>query len=203
MIIFDFDGVISDSLLVCQNACQWAATNQQPNVIVASNPFQDLNPVTFENLAGVLGLDEEPFVADVIEYVTVNSKQADIFAGMANSIQDLAKHYDLYIVSASHSCVVREKLKRYQLSQHFNAILGGDHAGSKTVKIGNLQREHNKTAVMVGDSISDIDAANTNGAYSIAVTWGWQSESRLRQSSPSYVATNPNQLVSVISNLLR
>ena len=44
---------------------------------------------------------------------------------------------------------------------------------------------------MVGDSISDIEAARAGGINSIAVSWGWQSRSLLQNHDPDMLFDTP------------
>lgn len=53
-------------------------------------------------------------------------------------------------------------------------------------------------AVMVGDTIYDIDMANSIGMDSIAVTYGMHDESLLAGSSPSHLINNIGELLSLV-----
>ena len=44
---------------------------------------------------------------------------------------------------------------------------------------------------MVGDSISDIEAARAGGVNSIAVSWGWQSGELLQNHNPDKLFNAP------------
>jgi phosphoglycolate phosphatase-like HAD superfamily hydrolase len=37
---------------------------------------------------------------------------------------------------------------------------------------------------LIGDTVSDIDAARAAGAHALAVTWGWQSKAVLARRAP-------------------
>ena len=47
------------------------------------------------------------------------------------------------------------------------------------------------------DETRDIDAANKNDVKSVAVTWGYNSETTLLQFQPSFVAKNPEDLLTI------
>lgn len=47
------------------------------------------------------------------------------------------------------------------------------------------------------DETRDIDAANKNDVKSVAVTWGYNSEKTLLQFQPSFVAKNPENLLTI------
>ncbi|CAN5246119.1 HAD family hydrolase [soil metagenome] len=56
----------------------------------------------------------------------------------------------------------------------------------------------NKTKTFyIGDETRDIDAAKQNGIYSIAVTWGFNSEKILSQHNPHYIARQPADILKI------
>lgn len=201
MVIFDFDGVICDSLKLCRDACQFAAKQQNASVILEPNPFRYLNPVTFEAVAQELGLNEKAFSLDVASYLLEYGEQAPFFYGISAAIKRIATNHKLFIVSASHSDVIRKQLQRHQLLTSFDGILGGDIGGSKKEKIQHLQTTFQTKAIMVGDSISDIKAANDSDALSLAVTWGWQPQGYLEKQKPTLVVHQTHELAPAISSL--
>ncbi|GEA59128.1 HAD family hydrolase [Vibrio comitans] len=200
MVIFDFDGVICDSLGLCRDACQSAVSQQDASVILESNPFRYLDPVTFEAVAIELGLDAEVFSESVASYLYQNGEQAQFFYGIDSAIQDLAAEHKLFIISASHSDVINKQLTRYDLKSYFHTVLGGDVKGSKQEKIIKLKEAYQEQAIMIGDSVSDIKAAHESDALSIAVTWGWQPQGYLEKQNPTIIAHQANELISAISS---
>lgn len=50
----------------------------------------------------------------------------------------------------------------------------------------------------IGDETRDIEAAHEAGIKSIAITWGYNSESILKSFSPDYLISKPDELVEVI-----
>ncbi|CDT09267.1 HAD family hydrolase [Vibrio coralliirubri] len=201
MIVFDFDGVICDSLEMCRNACQYAVGKQHSPILIETNPFRYLDPVTFETLAAELGLDEIQFANDIGEFVSNNSSDTAFFYGIEKVIQQLSKEHSLYIVSASNSEAVYLQLVSHGLANYFKGILGGDKPGSKSDKINELKRIHSKPVIMIGDCISDIKAAHDSNSQSIAVTWGWQSQSFLEKANPTAIAHSVSTLTSIVKQL--
>ncbi len=201
MIIFDFDGVISDSLAVCRGACQRAAKQQNSPLILETNPFRHLNPLTFEALAAELGLNASRFAQDVAHYMHDQANHIPFFGGIKTAVATLSRQYRLFIVSASHSETIRIQLQRHGMTEHFEAILGGNIPGSKTDKIAELQRTWQLRAIVVGDSASDIMAARACGALSIAVSWGWQSQYCLQAQQPTTLIHAPGDLPFTVSSM--
>ncbi|MGR5502581.1 HAD family hydrolase [Vibrio sp. DNB22_10_4] len=201
MVIFDFDGVICDSLKLCRDACQFAAKQQNSLVILETNPFRYLDPVTFEAVAQELGLNEKTFSRDVASYLYEYGEQAPFFFGISQAIETIAASHKLFIVSASHSDVIRKQLQRHKLLSSFDGILGGDIDGSKKEKIQQLQTTCKTKAIMLGDSISDIKAANESDALSIAVTWGWQPQGYIEKQNPTLVVHHTYDIAKAVISL--
>jgi phosphoglycolate phosphatase-like HAD superfamily hydrolase len=53
--------------------------------------------------------------------------------------------------------------------------------------------------VMIGDAVSDILMARKTGARTIAVSWGFQSEKRLKQADPDALARKPEDLPEILT----
>lgn len=57
--IFDFDGVIADSLSLCLQACEYAASQYGCQLRLERDCWEFLDEVTFEAMARSLGFEDE------------------------------------------------------------------------------------------------------------------------------------------------
>jgi phosphoglycolate phosphatase len=64
----------------------------------------------------------------------------------------------------------------------------------KIIRAYNIDKSH---AYYVGDETRDIDAAKDNHIYSVAVTWGFNSEAALLQHHPDFIVSTPNDFLSL------
>lgn len=196
MIIFDFDGVLADSLQSCLAACNAAAQAQGAEWEFCEDAFASLDPLTFEALAERHDLDPERFAKCVAETVSSSPKHAIVFPGIDQALSELAKSHRLAVVSASHASVIRSVLSASGADRHMTQIIGGDTQGTKAEKIARLVAGlTSEPHVMVGDAVSDLVAARDAGVRAIAVTWGWQSASRLAAQDPDAIVETPQDLV--------
>lgn len=203
MIIFDYDGVLADSLTTCLAACTKAANAQGLDLNLTRDSFATLDPVTFEALAERHSLEPGQFAQDVTQAVSSSAQQSPIFDGIAQSLTTLAKDHDLCVVSASHSGVIRTVLATQGLDLLMSRIIGGETPGQKSAKIsGLIAPRSDGPHIMVGDASSDIQAARTAGILAIAVTWGWQTPDHLMSFAPDAVAETPAVLSQVCLKLL-
>jgi phosphoglycolate phosphatase len=71
---------------------------------------------------------------------------------------------------------------------------------SRTLKkILDLKNLNPNRVYFIGDETRDIEAAHKAGVKSVAVTWGYNSESALGQLNPDYVISDPKMLVGLVS----
>lgn len=203
MIIFDFDGVLADSLQVCLTACNNAARNQGADLTFATDAFATLNPVTFEALAEHHGLDPSPFARDVAAAVSASPVRSAIFDGIDTALFELARLNRLAVVSASDASVIRAVLAPSGLDRLMDPVIGGDTPGTKAEKISKLVAESlSAPHVMVGDAASDILAARAAGIAAISVTWGWQTPAHLAAHNPDAIVETPQDLVRTCRSVL-
>jgi len=199
MILFDFDGVISDSRDVCVAACQAAAREQDSDVPVPDEVFSDLDPLTFEALAARLSLNPEAFAASVAGHVSRHADKCGPFDGIPEMIAAISERNELAVISASHSRVIRSFLERHGLIDKFAQVIGGDTPGNKAQKIAALTKAAGGSGHMfVGDAVSDMQAGRAAGLPVVAVTWGWQPRARLEAEHPDHIVTSPQELGAVI-----
>lgn len=204
MFIFDFDGVIADSLACYQKACQAAAAMQNSSIQLPSNPFTNLSIVTFEALAESHQLDPKRFSSDVTEHIKTNQLLPPLFDDMAHTLEVLAQSQAIFILSATHTSVLQSICRHHHIAQYISGMIGGDISGSKGEKITQLLKPkaaHGETVIMVGDSVSDIDAAHAANIPAVGVTWGWQSADKLRSHGADHMVDTPNQLLELLIQL--
>lgn len=94
-------------------------------------------------------------------------------------------------------------LKRNNISE-IHTIYGDVSLSGKTKKIDEVIKalQKNKKAVLyIGDEVRDIEAANQAHIVSVAVSWGLNSVSRLRQAKPAYIATAPQDILTIINKI--
>ena len=109
--------------------------------------------------------------------------------------------YFLAVVSSDFPDTLLPEVKDWGLEDVFNKIVTGVDDKLETVqKIIQDNNLNLQNTFFVGDSNHEIDVAKKVGIKSVAVTWGFTSERKLRDGNPDYVAHNPLELTSVIFN---
>ncbi|MBI5126434.1 MAG: HAD family hydrolase [Candidatus Taylorbacteria bacterium] len=109
------------------------------------------------------------------------------------------KGYFLTVVSSDFPETLLPEVKGYGLENVFSKIV--TDANDKLEPVQTIIKENNlhlEDTFFVGDSNHEIDVAKQVGIKSVAVTWGFTSEQKLRSRNPDYVAHTPGELENVI-----
>ena len=123
-----------------------------------------------------------------------------LFNGLGQVLRKLAESHVLAVVTGNTQGNVRTFLKEYGLEECFRAVYGVDMPGSKAQKILMAKSQfaaEAETVFMVGDSLSDIQAARAAGVKSIVVSWGHQGLSKLVGAGPDAIVHYPKELIEI------
>lgn len=202
MLLFDFDGVIADSLEIYANICAQAARKLGYHGPLSKTPFAELDHISFEALAQQLGLCPGTFTSEACRLFDQRHAVAPLFDGMAETVTLLAKEHPLGILSASPAGFIERCLRKHGLDGAFSLVLTRDDTGTKAQKIAAVQHEGRHIPLaLIGDGVSDIRAATDTGLLPVGVSWGWQSPDRLLQAGAGFVAKSPAELRTILSRL--
>jgi len=108
-------------------------------------------------------------------------------------------------VATSKPAVYAERIVEHcGFARHFRGVYGPELDGrfdNKTELLGHLLTTEGlgaEGAIMVGDRAVDINAAKTNGMWSIGVLWGYGSQRELRDAEPNKLCATPSEVASCI-----
>jgi phosphoglycolate phosphatase len=107
--------------------------------------------------------------------------------------------YFLAVVSSDFPETLLPEVKEYGLENVFKEVI--TDANDKLEPVQKIIKENNlnlKDTFFVGDSNHEIDVSKEAGIKSVAVTWGFTSERKLRARNPDYIITDPKELGKVI-----
>ena len=204
LILFDFDGVLADTLgdllQFGQEACDELG-------IVHTATQDDLNSLeimSFATYGRQLGVPEnlvDEFVSRCMTKFVQKPNPPKIFDGMTQVVEQLSALHTIGIVTGNATLAVENFLIENGIRKCISVIFALDQPGSKSEKI--LKAINQLSADMedvyyVGDSVSDIHAARVVFVKSIAVSWGHQSVGKLVNAEPGYIVHSPLELLKVI-----
>ena len=206
ILIFDFDGVLADSLApmlsyagqICQEL-GYPCTPTQKDLEI-------LDRMEFSEYGRQLGIPEEKietFVTRNFELFSRREEPLAITPGIESVIRELSQIAILVVITGNSCRVVGKFLDTYGLQEEFQTVLGAEDDGSrveKILEIISLIGESNGEVYMIGDAVSDIRAAREAGIKSIAIGWGHQSKEKLLTENPDFLVDQPEDLLTLFSD---
>ena len=206
LVIFDYDGVLADTLADLiqfgQEACDQLGVKHHVTKADLSN-LEVMSFATYGQACEVPQQLVDEFVQICLQCFAEKQSPPAIFPGLSDVIKRLALQNTLAIVTTNSTQNVVAFLSAYGLAQCVEAVYGVDMPGSKSQKITLARKQFladakSTSAFMIGDSLSDMRAAKAAETASIAVTWGHQSLEHLLRGAPGYVVNAPHELVKII-----
>jgi phosphoglycolate phosphatase len=208
LIIFDYDGVLADTLDDLLQFGQEACSKLGVKHFVTKDDLNNLEVMSFASFGQACEVPEQlidEFVEICLNFFAEKKSPPAIFTGLGDVIRYLSVNHMIAIVTTNSSQNVNAFLVKHGLDSFIHAVYGVDSPGSKAQKISiawdRLSADtKNESVFMVGDSLSDIYAAKEASATSIAVTWGHQNLEYLLRGNPDHVVTYPQDLIEVIEH---
>jgi len=197
VIMFDFDGVVADSFEVFYAEFTAATralgfeklSNREALLdLFDGNMFTSLVKMGFP-IHKLKGLSEEfkPKIAAA-------NTRVKPFEGMPELLAELAAAHPTYVITSNQTVAIERFLADHKIA-NIHDVLGADKEPSKVKKIRAVLKNHKGcTPWYIGDTRGDMLEGNHAGAITVAVTWGWHPEERLRVGKPGRVVHTPAEL---------
>lgn len=204
LIIFDYDGVLADTLDDLIRFGQEACNQLGVKHLVTKDDLSNLEVMSFATYGRACEVPEyliDEFVKISLRLFAEKESPPAIFDGLSEVISYLSSKHKIAIVTTNSSQNVHAFLNKHGLDSLVDAVYGVDTPGSKAQKISLARErfvENGEAVFMIGDALSDVRAAKEAGVTSIAVTWGHQSLETLLRGDPDYVLNHPSELIQLI-----
>jgi phosphoglycolate phosphatase len=207
LVLFDFDGVLADTLEDMLRFAQEVCNELGVKHTVVQTDLTELEVMSFETFGRACEtpkdlLDE--FVWRCMGKFAEKKTPPEIFDGLGDVVRKMAESHSLAVVTGNTVGNVRAFLEEHGLEGCICAVYGVDMPGSKVEKILMAKSQYaveGEAVFMVGDSVSDIRVAREAGVKSIAVSWGHQSVGRLVRAVPNHVIRLPEELIEITKNV--
>ena len=203
LILFDFDGVLADTLDDMLNFAQEVCIELGVNRIPTPADLDTLETMSFVEYGRQLGVPPalaNEFANRCLKRFIERSQPPKIFMGMAQVVGKLSAHHTIAIVTGNTTRAVENFLIENDIRQCISAIFAVDQPGSKVYKILKAKNQlatAKDNVYYVGDAVSDIHAARQASVKSVAVGWGHQSLSKLAKAEPDHVVHSPQEIIAV------
>jgi HAD superfamily hydrolase (TIGR01549 family) len=204
LILFDFDGVLADTLGDLLQFGQESCDALGIKHVATTEDLDSLEIMSFATYGRQLEVPEhmvDEFVRRCLAKFGKKKSAPDIFKGLDEVVRKLSASNTIGIITGNSSKNVKSFLVKHRLEGYVRAIFGVDSPGSKAEKISLAQSQftaQGDAVFMVGDSASDVHAAREAAVKSIGVTWGHQSTETLIRAKPDFIVHLPQELLEVI-----
>lgn len=187
-IIFDQDGVISDSYDLALE------------VYRLSRPT--MTPERFErlwdgNITKAVYKDKEVNKIDFFKEIDKRYKKLGIKPGVKEGIKAMCKKFQLFIISSSSEATIKNYLSKHSIINCFSEIYGYETHPLKDEKFKMLFNKYNlkpSEVVFVTDTAGDVYEAKNVNIKNIIGILGFQSYNSLNKSKPSIIVNNFKEL---------
>ncbi len=207
-VLFDLDGTLTNSLPLIRRTYKkvfadmglsWEETNISHLV---SLPLREIG----RRFAGE-HKEQEFFDRYQHFYRQEHDEYIHLFPGTEDMLHKLKAHYKLGIVTSKSRIGTEMTVEFLNLEQWFSPIITADDVKNHkphpepVIKALDTLKVEPGQAVYIGDSPLDIQAGNSAGVSTIAVSWGMVEKAVLIKHVPNHVASTREKLLSIITQL--
>lgn len=200
ILIFDFDGVISDSLVMQIDTVNSFAEKYNYQKIKSPNQYRRY---TMQEIIEKIKIpkDKSEEIAQLIKKTSANNySKVRLFPGIKNVLVDLAKNYNLYILSSNGKKAINIFLKKEKMTNVFKDVYSTNGLFDKHIVLDQIISKYKfdkNNIAYIGDECRDIEAAKKSKIKTIAVCWGYDSGKKLKSLKPDMVCSKIEKLTRV------
>lgn len=199
LFLFDFDGVLVDSLGLYEKSVNVCLERIGMPPIASREEFLDLFEENFYGAIAKRGVDVGEFMlAFKAVTPTLDYSVTRPFSDLIPVLAELKKRHGLVIISSNSSFAIRLMLAKFGFDPYFDDILGADFNFSKIEKILYAKGHYGTNGghtFYVCDTAGDVREAREAGVKTVAVTWGWHPRERLERAGPDAFIEKPEDLL--------
>ncbi|MCC6143932.1 MAG: HAD hydrolase-like protein [Candidatus Hydrogenedentes bacterium] len=198
VLMFDFDGVVADSLDIFHEefaaACALLGFDRLGSrdsllKLFETNAFVALVKAGFPiRRLKRLGREFAPRIQAANEKVQP-------FHGMPAILNELARRHTVYVITSNVTEAITAFLDRHEVTG-IRDVIGADKERSKVKKIRRVVRQHRGARPFyIGDTKGDMLEAKAARVLAVAVGWGWHSVDLLKEGEPDFIVQSPPDLL--------
>ncbi len=202
-IIFDWDGVIADSLSNHFKIYRGVEKTLGRKMLPKEDDG-DFFTADWRNIFREYELNDKKLMKRISEHYLIESRQihekTKQFKGIVKVVKELSRNFKLGLVSNNYRELFEPKMQEWGIQGCFAAIVDGHHGTLKPdpgqiiecMKIMNVKPEE---TIYVGDMEGDVVAGkNAKVKIVVAVTYGWHSHKKLKLAKPDVLVKKPEEL---------
>lgn len=209
-IIFDLDGTLVDSDVGIINSLKYAMQHLQLDPDGYGDLTQYIGPPLFDTFSESFGLGPERGNEALIKYreyyVEKGIFEASLYPGVAEMLAELRNdRRSIFLGTSKAVDYARQVLECFNIASYFTFVGGasmdGERRGKAQVLRHVLQENPDiaKDAIMVGDTVYDVEGAHEVGLDTAVLLHGYSSRWKLEKAGAKYffddIATLKNWLL--------
>jgi phosphoglycolate phosphatase len=199
LFLFDFDGVLVDSLDVYEKTVTDCLIKINQPLTRGREEFLELFDGNFYESLVKKGVDLDAFMKASVDILAqVNFKDIKPMDTVVPVVRELHKNHCLIVISSNESSSIKEALELFHYDGYFREILGSDFMLSKKEKILYAIKKYlaaPKDIYYIGDTTGDIKEGKQAGVKTVGITWGWHSKEKMAAAKPDYLFDTPQELL--------
>lgn len=212
-ILFDLDGTLTDSSLGITRCVQYALDRLGRPVPEAEDLLFCIGPPLIDSFTALLPGEPRTLAREAValyreRFDRVGKFENQVYAEIPEALETLFEQgFSLILATSKPEIFARQILEHFGLSPFFSGIYGSRLDGSLCDKgelIGHILQTENlrKTmTIMVGDRMHDMIGARSCKIAGIGVTYGFGSETELREAGADYLVDTPLHLPDLLMRL--
>jgi phosphoglycolate phosphatase len=201
LLLFDFDGVIVDSLDLYEEISRLCLEEIGNQIIKDREDFLSLFDDNFYEALRQKGVDLGAFNKAVERLIPqVDYNRVVPFFDLIPVLEKLRNENILLIISSNSLAAIKTIISKYRFDQYFEEILGADFMFSKIDKINYALEKWNfsrEDTYFIGDTLGDMKEAKLAGVRTVGVTWGWHPRERLEKAWADFLFDTPDELLAL------
>ncbi|MPY26291.1 HAD-IA family hydrolase [Shewanella psychropiezotolerans] len=206
LVIFDWDGTLMDSVGKIV-ACMQESALTLNMLMPTEQAVRDIIGLSMDEALSILHPDASALLQGEMkevyrqQYLQLNQTPSPLFDGVEDLLTTLnGRGYKLAVATGKARAGLNRVLIATELGGYFVASRCADEAASKPspemiLQLLNELDVSPDKAVMIGDSIHDLNMANNAGIHAIGVDYGAHDKDKLSQAKPKVVISSPMELL--------
>lgn len=208
LIIFDFDGVLSDSKEAYANQMiETLESFKVSNITIEDIKARVGNTDQRSDFIEFLQTDNPCIVNEAMnKYVKLTEKYSflrELFPGVLEVLEDLHKDNYLGIVSRKSQERMEYWLKHFKITHYFDVPIG-TLENSKTAAIKRIMEKlkfPKERTLMIGDTEFDIISAKSADVYSVLALYDAAEPEKVLKTKPDYCINYLNEIFAIIEDI--
>ncbi len=205
-LIFDFDGVLADSLGLFEASVRAACRESGAPALADRAVFLrlfDTNIFAGLQAVGASAATLPVLIAALRRQLEARVGDYRLWPGIPAVLAQLAETSVVVVVTSGISGVVADVLRRYGVVC-VRRILGAEEGTGKVAKIRSIAAQHPGLPLFyIGDTCGDMLEGREAGAQTVAAAWGWHAAARLRATQPDHLLFTPAELTELFDQRKR